>query len=131
MTVSLLVCVSSAMAATVTEGLRSYATYSFSDPDPVANPHSRLYPYFRFDGYAAEARTQAWNVVTLENDVIRVDIFPQVGGKVWGAWVKKTGQPFLYVNDVVKFRDIALRGPWTSGGIEFNFGIVGHVPSAS
>jgi hypothetical protein len=25
-------------------------------------------------------------------------------------------------NNVVKFRDIAMRGPWTSGGIEFNFG---------
>jgi tetratricopeptide (TPR) repeat protein len=134
--VSLLVCGSPAAAATVTEGARPYATYPFSDPDPVANPHSRLYPYFRFDGYAAEARTQAWNVVTLENDIVRVDIFPQVGGKVWGAWVKKApdgpaSRPYLYVNDAVKFRDIALRGPWTSGGIEFNFGIVGHVPSAS
>lgn len=27
--------------------------------------------------------------------------------------------------------DVALRGPWLSGGIEFNFGIIGHSPSTS
>ena len=31
----------------------------------------------------------------------------------------------------MKFRDIAMRGPWTSGGIEFNFGIIGHAPTSS
>lgn len=31
----------------------------------------------------------------------------------------------------MKFRDIAMRGPWTSGGIEFNFGIIGHAPTTS
>ena len=29
---------------------------------------------------------------------------------------------------MAKFRNIAMRGPWTSGGIEFNFGIIGHHP---
>ena len=38
---------------------------------------------------------------------------------------KATGQPFIYGNSVVKFRDIAMRGPWTSGGIEANYGIIG------
>ena len=36
-----------------------------------------------------------------------------------------------YEKHVVKFRDIAMRGPWTSGGIEFNFGIIGHDPTTS
>ncbi len=30
-----------------------------------------------------------------------------------------------------KYRHIALRGPWTSGGIELNFGIVGHTPATA
>src|SRR5690606_42095765 len=38
---------------------------------------------------------------------------------------------FLYKNEVIKFRDIAMRGPWTSGGIEFNFGIIGHSPATA
>ncbi|MCP4975311.1 MAG: DUF5107 domain-containing protein, partial [Maribacter sp.] len=52
-------------------------------------------------------------------------------GKVWGAIEKSTGEEFLYKNEVIKFRNIAMRGPWTSGGIEFNFGIIGHHPSTA
>ena len=58
-------------------------------------------------------------------------MFPEVGGKVWGAIDKTTGKAFVYNNGVAKFRDIAMRGPWTSGGIEFNFGIIGHAPTSS
>src|SRR5690606_25478505 len=38
---------------------------------------------------------------------------------------------FLYKNEVMKFRNVAQRGPWTSGGIEFNFGYIGHTPSTA
>jgi tetratricopeptide (TPR) repeat protein len=70
-------------------------------------------------------------VVHLENDLIDVFVLPEVGGKVWGAVVKRTGHEFVYRNEVMKFRNIALRGPWTSGGIEFNFGVIGHTPSTA
>jgi predicted Zn-dependent protease len=70
-------------------------------------------------------------VVTLENDYIQVFVLPEVGGKIWGVIDKTTGQEFIYRNEVMKFRDIAMRGPWTSGGIEFNFGIIGHHPSTA
>ena len=45
-------------------------------------------------------------------------ILPEVGGKIWSAIEKSTGKSFIYYNHVVKFRDVAMRGPWTSGGIE-------------
>jgi tetratricopeptide (TPR) repeat protein len=36
---------------------------------------------------------------------------------------------FIYLNHVLKFRAIGIRGPWTSGGIEHNFGLdLGHAP---
>ena len=54
-----------------------------------------------------------------------------MGGKIWGAIDKSNGNEFIYKNDVVKYRNIAMRGPWTSGGIEFNFGIIGHHPSTA
>lgn len=44
---------------------------------------------------------------------------------------KFTGRDFIYNNQVVKFRDVAMRGPWTSGGIEANYGIVGHTPNCA
>ena len=107
-----------------------FKTYGFSDPDPIV-PESKIYPYHRFDGYTNSATDKSWTVVELENEFIRVMILPEIGGKIWGAWEKSTGKPFIYYNHVVKFRDVAMRGPWTSGGIEANYGIIGHTPNCA
>ncbi|MEO9005471.1 MAG: DUF5107 domain-containing protein, partial [Ginsengibacter sp.] len=116
--------------ATVKEQTKTYTTYPFSDPDPVSN-NGKIYPYFRYDGFTDKPVQKAWKVVELENDYIKVQIMPEIGGKIWTAIDKKNGKPFLYDNGVVKFRDIAMRGPWTSGGIEANFGIIGHTPTVA
>jgi len=119
-----------AQEATVSETTQKFRTYPFSDPDPVARM-GNIYPYFRFQGYTNVPEERSWKVVTLENPYIRVLIAPEVGGKVLGAIEKSTGREFLYFNRVMKFRDVALRGPWTSGGIEFNFGVLGHTPTTA
>ena len=105
-------------------------TYEFSDPNPVPNV-GRIYPYFRFDGYSSKSVSKKWKFIELENDYIKVFITPEIGGKIWGAVEKSTGKEFIYFNHAVKFRDIAMRGPWTSGGIETNFGVIGHAPTCS
>lgn len=110
---------------------KTFKTYMYSDPDPVPHPQSNIYPYFRFDGYTDEPVDKDWTIVELENEWIKVHITPEIGGKIWGAWEKSTGFPFVYANDVVKFRDVAMRGAWTSGGIEFNFGDIGHAPTVA
>jgi hypothetical protein len=117
--------------AVLTEQQETLKTYPFSDPNPVPNPDNLYYPYFRFDGFSAKGTDKAWKTVTLENDFIKIRLFPEIGGKIWGATDKASGQDFIYNNGVVKFRDIAMRGPWTSGGVEFNFGIIGHAPTTS
>ena len=117
--------------ASVKEVKLTMPTYMFSDPNPVANPQNAYYPYFRFDGYSAKSTPKEWNVVEMENDYIKLSVFPEIGGKIWGAIEKSTGKEFIYYNNAVKFRDIAMRGAWTSGGIEFNFGIIGHVPTTA
>ena len=125
-------CASNLLAASkVTEGTLALPTYPFSDPDPVPCVAERRYPYFRYDGSSATSATQSWTCVTLENDRVVVTMLPQIGGKVWGALDKATGRVFIYFNHAVKFRDIAMRGPWCSGGIEFNFGIIGHSPNTA
>lgn len=116
--------------AEIREEWMDFNTCGYGDADPVAKP-GRMFPYFRFDEYALKGKVRKWKVVRLENPYIRVLITPQIGGKVWGAVEKSTGLPFIYCNDAVKFRDIAMRGPWTSGGVEFNFGVIGHTPAAS
>ena len=105
-------------------------TYLFSDPNPVPE-FGIIYPYFRFDGYAVKGHLQEHRMIILENPYIKLWITPDIGGKIWGALEKSTGKDFIYFNHAVKFRDVAMRGPWTSGGIEFNFGAIGHAPSCS
>jgi len=126
-------------AATIAESRQVFKTYPYGDPDPVPifarstmwGDGARLYPYSFFNKFSPTGQDQEWSVVRLENPYISVAVLPQVGGKVWGAKDKTTSRDFLYTNHVMKFREIALRGPWTSGGIEFNFGIVGHSPATA
>lgn len=117
--------------ATVKEFNKIFTTYPFSDANPVANPAASIYPYFRYDGFTDKPVQKEWKVVELENDYIRLQVLPQVGGKIWNAYEKQTGKSFLYDNHVIKFRDVAMRGPWTSGGLEPNYGIIGHTPNCA
>jgi len=108
-------------------------TYPFSDTNPFPIIHNRndIYPYSRIDGFSHTSEPMEWEMVKLENEYIEVYIIPAIGGKVWGAIDKASGKEFIYMNDVVKFRDIALRGPWTMGGIEWNSGVIGHHAGAA
>ena len=115
----------------VKEYKKVFTTYPFSDPDPIPKPDTKIYPYFRFDGFTDKPVQKEWKVIELENDFIKIMILPEVGGKIWSAIEKSTGKNFIYNNHVIKFRDIAMRGPWTSGGIEANYGIVGHTPACA
>jgi len=128
-----------AQPASVREENQVFKTYPFSGPDPspimtrssIWGRGQRLYPYFSFDTLSYTAVDRSWNVIVMENKYIKVLIMPDEGGKLIGAIEKSTGKEFIYLNHVRKFRDIALRGPWTSGGIELNFGIVGHTPATA
>lgn len=126
----LFISTANSQTASITEVPASFTTYPYSSPDPVPRP-GRIYPYFRYDGYTTHPVTREWKMVKMENDFIEVYITPEIGGKIWGALEKSTGKYFIYFNHSVKFRDIAMRGPWTSGGIEINFGVIGHAPTCS
>ena len=116
--------------SSIKESSKTFRTYPFSDPNPIPSK-SLIYPYFRFDGFANKPVDKQWKVVELENQYIKLMVLPEIGGKIWSAWEKSTGLPFIYNNQVIKFRDVAMRGPWTSGGIEPNYGIIGHTPNCA
>ncbi|MEA1882682.1 MAG: DUF5107 domain-containing protein [Candidatus Marinimicrobia bacterium] len=117
----------------ITEEIRTLITYPFSEPNPIPMlaKDKRLYPYHAFLGYSREGTPQDWKMIKMENEHIEVYVSPETGGKVWGAVDKSNGKEFIYRNEVMKFRNISLRGPWTSGGIEFNFGVIGHTPATA
>jgi tetratricopeptide (TPR) repeat protein len=126
-----------AQKASITEKVQSMKTYPFSDPSPlpvmgIGKKVAPFYPYYVFDGYTSKGTPKNWKIVELENPYIKVQVLPEVGGKVMGATEKSTGEEFVYTNHVMKFRAIGIRGPWTSGGIEHNFGLdLGHAPWAA
>lgn len=118
--------------ASITIETRDILTYPYSDPNPVpilTERRDEIFPYHSFNGYSLKGQMEKWKVVKLENDYIEVWVLPTDGGKVWGAIEKATGKEFIYRNEVMKYRNISMRGPWTSGGIELNFGYIGHNPS--
>ena len=119
-----------AQQAVIREVERPMTTYPYSDPDPVARP-GRIYPYFRFDVFTNKSVIKNWKMVELENNYIRLAITPEIGGKVWEAYEKSGEFPFIFSGHSIKFRDVALRGPWTSDGLEFNFGDIGHATTTS
>ena len=57
--------------AKFTEYQKEFTTYPFSDPDPIAN-FSKIYPYFRFDGFTETGVQKKWKVVEIENDFIKI-----------------------------------------------------------
>jgi len=104
--------------ATIGEEKKVIKTYPFSEPDPVPvltrsslwGRSSRLYPYSFFDKFSHTGIDKTWKVVRMENPYIEVFVLPEVGGKVYGAIEKSTKNEFIYLNHVIKFREIALRG---------------------
>jgi tetratricopeptide (TPR) repeat protein len=138
----ILLCLAAALPAQqafIQEEKQTFKVYPYSGPDPapimtrssIWARGAALYPYFLFDELSPEGRNQEWNVVRLENAWLKLLISPADGGKLLAAIEKSTGKDFLYYNRVRKYRHIAHRGPWTSGGIEWNFGLVGHTPATA
>lgn len=129
--------------ATIKEEKQTVKTYPQPEPDPApimtrlrSREHlygqgTRAYPYTFFDKYSKQSKDMTWNVIHMENPYIEVFQLPQIGGKVWGAVEKSTGGEFIYKNPVMKFREMSLRGSWIMGGLESNFGVVGHIPQGS
>jgi hypothetical protein len=81
--------------ATIREYTKVFTTYPYSDPNPIP-AIGKIYPYFRYDGFTDKPIQKAWKVVELENDYIKLMILPEIGGKIWSAIEKSTGQSFIY-----------------------------------
>ena len=62
-----------------------------------------------------------FRVITLENEYIRVEMMPELGGRIYAALDKRTGYDFFYKQHVIKPALIGLLGSWISGGCEFNW----------
>ena len=113
------------MTVEIREEQLELLTYAWGPPDPNP-PFQRegtwsIYPYPLLDDIREEARPSSYRSLVVENEYLRVVVLPELGGRIFSAAFKPTGQELFYRNNVVKPGLIALRGAWISGGVEWNF----------
>ncbi len=105
-------------------------TYEPALPDP--NPmflekrvyqgsSGRVYPLPFIDRIAETKTDRAYQVVTLENEYLEVQLLPEIGGRIHSIKDKTNNFDIIYKQESIKPALVGLAGPWISGGIEFNW----------
>ncbi len=97
-----------------------------STSQPMYSPYTTTYPYPTQDNLSKTKTDVVYKTMVLENEYLKVEVIPDLGGHVHAVYDKLTGKSIVYENKVLKPTLIGLRGAWTSGGIEFNTGPQGH-----
>ena len=81
----------------------------------------RVYPIPYADKLSNTPVNKPYDMITLSNEYIEVELLPELGGKIHGATQKSNGYEFIYKNTCIKPAMVGLAGPWVSGGVEFNW----------
>lgn len=68
-----------------------------------------------------ERKDKEYTLVCLENEYLKIEILPEIGGRIYSALDKTTGYDFFYKQHVIKPALIGVLGSWVSGGVEFNW----------
>ncbi|HEU5222290.1 MAG TPA: DUF5107 domain-containing protein [Candidatus Lumbricidophila sp.] len=87
-------------------------------------------PYLQQDGYGRELEASDLAVVVLENDHLRAEFLPELGGRLWSLVDKASGAELLFTGDEIRLANFALRNAWFAGGAEWNIGTIGHTPTS-
>lgn len=93
----------------------------FFEKKPYQGASGKLYPLQFNDTLTGSKVDKKYQVGVLENDYIRIEVLPEIGGKINRGYDKLGKYDFMYYNSVIKPALIGLAGPWVSGGIEFNW----------
>ena len=93
----------------------------FFEHKPYQGASGRLYPLPFSDSISDDKKDVDYDIITLENEYIKTQVAPELGGKILRGLDKVGDYDFIYYNEVVKPALVGLAGPWISGGIEFNW----------
>lgn len=111
--------------------LQNKSVFLLEDTDEIYQNYGRLsnaYPYRKYTCYSRACETRAVRTAVLENEALCAVFLPDYGGRLWSLTDKRTGKNLLYTNDVIRASNLAVRGAWFSGGVEWNLGVIGHTP---
>ncbi|HET7303045.1 MAG TPA: DUF5107 domain-containing protein [Segeticoccus sp.] len=87
-----------------------------------------MYPYLLQDRYGRDRVETDLTCVVLENEHLRAEVLPQLGGRVWSLTDTASGRELLHRNATVQPANFGLRNAWFAGGLEWNIGTRGHSP---
>ena len=105
-------------------------TYLVDEPDRIPRfyegrayqgAQGRVYPYPIYESLSDTRVDKEYDMVFLENEYIKIELLPEIGGRLFGALDKTNGYDFIYKQHVIKPGLIGMLGAWISGGIEWNF----------
>lgn len=85
-----------------------------------------LHPYRMQNRYNRAVAPRLIRTIVIENDRLRAEFLPELGGRLWSLRDLERGVELLHSPDEIVFANVALRNAWFAGGIEFNIGTRGH-----
>ncbi|MER8184101.1 DUF5107 domain-containing protein [Kitasatospora sp. NPDC094015] len=87
-----------------------------------------LLPYTGQGRYDRSRGPRDLPAVELENEELTAVFLPGLGGRLWSLRHRPSGRELLHRNPALQPADLALRGAWFAGGVEWNLGATGHHP---
>lgn len=93
----------------------------FFEKKPYQGASGHLYPLPYSDGITDIKQDVSYEVYTIENEYVKTQVLPALGGKILRGYDKVGAHDFIYYNEVVKPALVGIAGAWISGGIEFNW----------
>lgn len=116
----------------ISETTRTLSTYPLWDflveqPDPLYNMPVYYFNRAEFEAVNPAPVPVEYTAVVLENDYLTLTFLPELGGRLYSAVVKSTGQEIFYQNPVVKASRYGILQPpeanwWlATGGIEWAY----------
>src|SRR5215469_6931422 len=96
-------------------------------PIPTCYDPDGIYPYESFCETSCRPEIRRYRMITMENDRVRVQICPDLGGRVCSLFLKEGAEEALFFPQVVRPVRILPRQAFTGGGIELSFPI-SHSP---
>ncbi|MCB1124596.1 MAG: DUF5107 domain-containing protein, partial [Verrucomicrobiae bacterium] len=84
--------------------------------------NGKIYPLPFIDKVYDVPEPRAYQVASLENEYVYLELLPEIGGRIFKGQDKTNNHyDFFYRQDVIKPALVGLAGPWISGGVEFNW----------
>jgi hypothetical protein len=98
-------------------------TYGWREALIPTEPDDPIYPYPRLDTEAVTPpQPQSYRSVVIQNAYVRLDVLPELGGRILRWTDRVTGRQLFYANPVIKPTGLGYRGWWlATGGMEWAF----------